>query len=154
MKFDKVFLTIYIILLYIYASGCSLLPKPTAQEIIAKGIKDSKSIVIMPTYYTHGTKMIWGKVGEKKRYIPLVNPNILNKQHFTDGSLLNNNYQVFVMDYGIYYIKNFSSSIESANYTLKLPRSSVNDQKFKSTIGNIWVEKTPQKERINGNSKI
>jgi hypothetical protein len=120
---------------------------------VNKSLSEGKSVVIVPTYYEQGTKMKWEKIGEKKRYIPLINPELLNKQHFEDGFLLNNNYQAFVMDNGTYYIKNFSSSIKSANYTLKLPIAT-NIKEYKSTIGNIWVEKTPEREKDTNTGKL
>jgi hypothetical protein len=107
---------------------------------VNKALLEGKSVVIVPTYYAQDTETTWEKVDGKKRYIPL------SKQPFADGSLLSNDYQVFIMDAGTYYIQNFSSSIYERDYKLKLPQSTANISKFQSAIDDIWVKKTPERE--------
>jgi hypothetical protein len=116
---------------------------------IDKSLSEGKSVVVVPTYYVQGLRMYWGKVGNKKLY-DYEKINIYYHREYEHDFPSDKNYKILAANNGTYYVSETYISISSRNYTLELPLSSADTQKFESVIGNIHVEKTPQRERING----
>jgi hypothetical protein len=116
---------------------------------VNKSLSEGKSIVIVPTYYEQGLQMYWRKMGDKK---PHVNKNINAYYHNLDyredidkyfryDFLIDANYQILAVEPGVYYISQAYTSIPDRKYDKKLSYT----KQFNSTIGNIEVEKTPER---------
>jgi hypothetical protein len=150
MSVRSYIIAIFAIFIIIVFSGCA--PKYID---VNKSLFEGKSVVVVPTYYSQGLRMYWGKLGNKKLYNhEKINSYYHNlnhlgkaKKYFEYDFLIDADYQVLAVESGVYYISEAYVSIPEMDYPLKLPTISTNTKEFKSTIGNIWVKKTPERER-------
>ncbi|MDR2409217.1 MAG: hypothetical protein LBE13_14035 [Bacteroidales bacterium] len=119
-------------------------------------VNEGKSVIVVPIYYLQGLRMYWGKADSKKQYnyekINSYYHTLRNSKYSTYDPrydfLIDADYQVLAVDPGVYYVSQAYFSIPKWEYTLKLPLSSTNVQKFKSNIGNIWLKKRPKEREI------
>jgi hypothetical protein len=109
-------------------SGC--FQPQTPQEKLSDGLKQGKSIVIMPKYYEKNIEVIWAKEG-----------NDTKNRYFNDGFAVGDNYIAFLMDAGKYYIQSIH---------IKSNRDLTPEylQEINSTLSDTVLYKTPQKKFI------
>ncbi|MDR2790425.1 MAG: hypothetical protein LBB59_05570 [Campylobacteraceae bacterium] len=128
---------------------------------VNKSLSEGKSVIVVPTYYSQNLRMYWGKDGGRKLYnhenINSYYHNLYNSgeedKYFKYDFPIDADYQVLAVDPGVYYISEAYVSVPEWKYTLELPVSSADTQKFKSNIGNIWIKKTPERERDNSGKR-
>ncbi|MDR1554776.1 MAG: hypothetical protein LBS39_01970 [Campylobacteraceae bacterium] len=115
-------------LLVVSIAGC--FQPQTPQEKLSNGLKQGKSIVIMPKPYKRNIEVIWGKEGDNTR-----------NQYFNNGFLVGDDYMAFLIDAGKYYIQNMRIKSNRDLYPEYL-------FEINSTLSDTILYKTPQKKFI------
>jgi hypothetical protein len=137
MKQD-IAISVFMFIILFYLSGCALLL--SNKEIVEKGFKENKSIVIMPKAFP-AIETRWAKENSS-----------VQRSFYNDGYSLStwgepSEYEIFLVESGTYYIEGVHS-VNIPEYTpyygaIYHPSKNSTEEEFISQIGNVIFEEKP-----------